>query len=123
MSQFIGPKETIGVSKIEDTELVKVLYKDGTSEEMTKLMYDNIVKEESTDLTTERANRVYPIVEEILKVLLKWGVKINEIDYLTTMVITSINQNIGKAEEILWGKEQRQINLIDADKVLKKKDA
>ena len=120
---FIGPKETIGVSKIEDSEMVKVLYKDGSSEEMTKLMYDNIVKEEATDLTIERANRVYPIVEEILKVLLKWGVKISEIDYLTTMVITSINQNMGKAEEILWGKEQRQINLIDADRVLKRKDS
>jgi len=125
---FIGPKEIKEVSPIyseeynnAQIELVDVTYVDGTKEKMTKAMYDISTTDKVSDWTKLLQQRGLVIIKEILALLLRWGVKVEEVNFFTNSVIQSINQSIQTAESKLWTKDVHTINLMDVDKVLKTK--
>ena len=124
LKQFIGSKRILGIipsGKISvGGEIVEVKFLDGSSERMTKLMFDSIVSETETNLTLLRDKRLYPVVKEMLTLLLKWGVKIGETDYLFNITIESINRNIKKGEEKLWRKEKGDVTMFDLDDEIRK---
>jgi len=128
--QFIGPKEVLGVAKtekkitvneIELGDLIEIQYVDGTKELMSQIMFDAVVKEEATDLTTLRQNRMFPVVNDLLTVMLKWNVKINELEFLFALTTASINDNLNKADKKLWNKTLSDRTMDDVDTVLKEK--
>ena len=127
--QYVGKKEVISVkedlaSNLE-TPTVVVDYVDGTSEILSKLMYDRIVSETSCDETELRNKRVVPVVEELLEVLRNWGIKLSELSYLSILLNTSLEENGKKAIIMLWSKYMPRpaapddVDLITVDRVLK----
>lgn len=119
----------IGQKQIENTQrtnnLVSVEYQDGTKEILSELMFDKIVSEEPCDLTALREKRIQPVVVEILKVMRNWGVKLGELEYLSILLQTSIEENQKAALKELWRpllpnlQTTDDVDLITVDTVLK----
>lgn len=123
---FIGPKEVASVEDIQEKQngtidLVKVTYADQTTETITKRLYDASVTSEATDLTALRERRLQPIVTAILELLLEWGVGLSDINFITQSISLSVNSSMNFAATKLWGKTERELTLLDLDKVLKSK--
>lgn len=75
---------------------------------------------EERSLSKERHERCAPIVKEILQICRKHDVKENELNYIWQLLLTSINEAMEDAQEILWGKDSREITINDIEDVLKK---
>lgn len=126
--KFIGPKQI--ESDIIEKNLVTVVYSDGTKEVLSKLMYDKVVSEEACDATALREKRIQLVVVEILTVMRNWGVKLGELDYLSILLNTSIEENQKEALKQLWRplipdiQQTDDVDLISVDKILRtiKKD-
>jgi len=124
MIQYLGPKEVLAVVKLDNktplgNELVEVCYKDGTKEILSKLILEASITNKPTDLTTLRNLRIFPVVKELLNVLLKWNVKINEVEFIVEIVKASINDNMDKASSILWKKNIYERTTLDVDTILR----
>lgn len=121
--QFIGQKEvkssTVLEKKHRDTiEMTEVEYTDGTKETMPTKMFAASAKTDACDLTTLRYNRCEPVVKDILDLILSWGIRVDEIQYVTTILAQSVNNSINAAQTKLWKKESLDIDLLDVDNVL-----
>ena len=121
--QYIGDKQVFGFTKIEnkdyDFPLVEVLYKDDSKEIMSEKMKDAIITEESIDASSLREKRMQAVASEALGMLLSYGVKYKELDYLFSLLKKSLEMNYEYANEMLWGKNIYEVNLIDMNTVLK----
>lgn len=100
-------------------DLFELEYEDGSKETLTRRMFEHLIKNESTDATTLRDNRVVPVVQEVLKMCLNWGLKIDEIDYMCSLLTTSLNENLKEADARVWGKSRHELTLIDLDSKLR----
>lgn len=126
---YIGTKkikETKEV-KLDELDLVEISFEDGTKETLSKLMYDATVSETQCDATKLREKRITPVVEGLLKVLRDWGIKTNELSYMSAVLNTSLMENEKAALKELWLPWAPTINtmddvdLITIDRVLKAK--
>lgn len=116
---FIGEKEIEGQIPSGDKN-VFVTYKDGSSEIITKLMYDASITEEPLDPSALRDHQMKPIIIGIISLLLEYDVKASDVQYITALVITSLQEWEVEADKKLWnGVGKRQIKISDIDKVLK----
>jgi hypothetical protein len=123
--KWLGDKQIKFVEEREPSkggvELVSVVFNDGSRQEYSKLMLEQegVVTPQIQDLTEFRDKRILPIVKEVLKMLLKYNVKIEELDYLMQQAFTSVNMNLQKAEAIFWGVERLgQQTLVQVDDAL-----
>jgi len=83
------------------------------------LEQEGVVTPQIQDLTEFRDKRILPIVKEVLKMLLQYNVKIEELDYLMQQAFTSVNMNLQKAETKFWGVERLgQQTLVQVDDAL-----
>lgn len=127
---FIGEKQVKSVETTDEktpggTEILKVEYEDGTREFFSKLMYDQIVTEESITLSDLRDKRVQPVVAMLLVALREWGLKLGELGYLSALLNRSLDSNRDAALQELWSKWMPRplsvddVDLITIDRVLK----
>jgi hypothetical protein len=121
--QFIGDREVKSsaelVKKHRDTiPLTEVEYVDGTKEIMPTKMFQVITRPAATDLTNLRYNRCEYPVKDILDILLSYGIRVDELQFVTTMLASSVNNSIKKASAKLWNKEDQDVDLLDVDNVL-----
>lgn len=127
---YIGPKKIKDTRILEEKtpanqEIIEVTYVDKSVENLTKMMYDEIVSEKSCDLTTLRDKRVRPIVGSILAIFREWGLKVGETQYMSILLNQSLDSNKNEAEKELWRKvvpnlvSLDDVDMIGIDKVLK----
>jgi ribosomal protein L17 len=117
MPKYYGATEIDHVNIVaEGSELVM---KDGTKTILSPKMAAAVITNEPIDLTTLREKRLHPVVEAILSLLLEWDVKINEIEYIYTLVTTSFNENYKAASDKAWGIAEADRKVSDVDRVLK----
>ena len=127
---FIGKKSI--KEKIEldektpgEVSLVQVIFEDGTSERISRLMYDKIVSETQCDDSDLRDKRIFPIVEELLKLLRDWGIKVNELSYMSAVLNRSLDANLKEATNELWSQWMSKpaspddVDLVTVDRVLR----
>lgn len=121
--QFIGDKK---IKQTKDTnektpggvEILQVEYEDGLSERFSKLMYDQVVSEESCDLSQLREKRVKYVVSSVLALLREYGVRVGDTPYLSVLLNQSLNFNVEEATKELWGQWMpRPLSLDDVDLV------
>lgn len=123
MQKFIGDKE-VKESK-DENGLITVLYLDGKTETLSKIMFDEIVSEEKCDATTLRDKRVRPVVAQVLGVMRLWGIKTGEVGYFSALLNQSLMNNENEALKQLWKgviptlNTLDDVSLVDVDKVLK----
>lgn len=118
MAKFYGEKEIVDTKETTDGKQILVL-EGGAEEVLVKKMVAASVTEEKSSPSDLRDKRCFPIVAEILKVMLEWDVKIGEIDFICQRVIMSINESLKKADEVLWKKERNGQTMSDVDRVLR----
>ena len=88
-------------------------------------MIDKKVSETSCDLTALREKRLTPVVEQVLNLLRDWGVKINELPYISMLLNQSLDFNQKEALIKLWGAwgpkllSPEDVDLITVDNVLR----
>jgi len=122
--KYIGEKQI--VQAIQDKSVYTIEYADGTKELLSQLMIDKVVSDEPCDLTALRDKRLAPIVEETLKVLRNWGLKMSELQQFSLLLSNSIDFNEKKAlVEVLneyTGSQMLspdEMDMLTIDKILK----
>ncbi len=126
MDKYIGERKIKGISGENE---ITVEYEDGKKEVFSKLMYDKIVSDQSCDATTLREKRIQPVVAAVLKILCEWGIKLNELPYMSAVLNESLKQNENEALKQLWLAWAPTINTVDdidlvsIDRVLRSKKA
>lgn len=112
-----------GPLKIKDTEVtgesVILDLSDDSQVELSAKMAEVAITKKPIDLTKLRDLRLRPIAKEMLQMWLDWDIKVSEVEYLSTLAITSLNENIEKASEKLWGGAHIDRTTSEIDKVLK----
>ena len=126
---YIGPKKIKETKDLEKTDngvdVVEITYEDDSKEVLSKLMYDKVVSQETSDLTTLRVNRIRPIIGEVLTLLRNWGIKLSELAYFSAVLNESMQHNEAEATKELWRKfgvnlqALDEIDLINVDRVLR----
>lgn len=109
---FVGKK---AVAQLIDTgkvtpmkgKLLKVVYEDGSVDIMPEKRYVTIRTDAASDSTTVRTNLVLAASKEVsalvYAILLEWGLRLSEVDVVTSHVSAMINANSEKASNLLWG--------------------
>lgn len=124
---FIGTKQIKSYKQftLNEIALIEITYNDNTKEILSKLMFDKVKSDKSYDDTTLRDKRIFPVVEELLKVLHNWGVKLNELALISALLNTSLEENKREALNELWSKwtikpqSPDDIDLVTIDRVLR----
>lgn len=124
---YIGPKKIKVATTCSDRtylgkEKIVIKFDDESTEEFPVEALSYIITKEKTDLTTLALNRVKPIAEKIMEILVESELKKEDMEYLiNNVLLASLNDALNRANIILWGgKEAYQITLADMEKVLKK---
>lgn len=123
--QYIGPLEVQAVNDTEDEHIVRVDYTNGTWEDLNRKVYEACLSKEPYDLTTLRDRRMQLVAAAVLEALKEYNIKIDEIEYLNTLVMLSLTDNLTRANASLWrreGETQRDLanrTMLDVDKIIK----
>jgi len=117
MAKFYGAKEVKDIISDGDVKSV-VVFTDDSQIVLPNKMIGVAITDESADLTKLRDIRCFPAVAEILEVLRSWDVKIDEVDFIASRVIISIDESLKRAEKVLWGKGDDEKTMEDVNEVL-----
>ena len=111
--KYYGPNKIVNSEVTDDSVLLTLDNKKVV--ELSPKMAKAAITEEKKDLTELRDVRLRPVAKEMLETMLEWDVRIGEVEYLQSLVVTSLNQNIEKASEKLWHttNEERTVKMID----------
>jgi len=135
MKKYIGLY--IGLNKIKKVkaskrltylknEVLSIEYDNGKTEERPAAIVDRIATKESYSLTELRARISKVVVEKFLSTLLETEVKIEDVEFMLTLVSTSLNRNLDEATEVLWKKSISDRTVADIQVIFdnnKKEDA
>lgn len=117
MAKYYGQKEVKDIITDGDEKSV-VIFTDDSQIVLANKMIAAAVTDEPKDLTTLRNLRCFPVVADILKVLHSWNVLVDEIDFIDSRVIISINESLKRANNVLWGKEEGERTIDEVNQVL-----
>ncbi len=120
MRQFYGNKEILGV--VEDHDFVELNFAEGKAFRIPKRMFEVTWTSKKIELGELRDKRLKPITKEILEVFLKWDIKLDEIDPLTELILTSINASLAEADDKVWDIKRSERTVSQVHEILKKSD-
>jgi len=100
---------------------VKIEFEDGKIEVFGKEIFGILKSDKPITDTELRDKKIYFVAEKILGLLLVHNVKPSEFEFLTAVLQGSLNENIKKANDKLWGKPASERTMLDVQKVLEKK--
>ena len=129
-NKYIGQKKIKQTLPLEEKTpggimIVECEYEDGIKEYFSVLMYNEIVSKEPCDLSELRDKRLNPIVRELLKILCDWGIKLGELQYMSSLLNQSLMFNEKEALVELWSKwmprplSPDEVDLITINRLLK----
>jgi len=126
IGKYIGPKKIkdIVLLKNEKTYLeknkVKVIFDDDKTYVYPEEALKDIVTENEQDASELRELRTKAVVEKILTILVDSELTLPEINYAIGPKLTASIQDAQKrANKILLGKEEYEVNLMDIEKILR----
>lgn len=129
---YIGENKIKGERVFDKTpagaDIIEVEYENGEVEVFSKLMYDAVKTDAVIDLSKLRDLRIFPIVGSVLMVLREWGIKLDELDYFSTVLNQSLQTNEKEALKYLYQKwsptikSHDAVDLITIDRILKSKN-
>lgn len=123
--QYIGPKQVATIEDSPDAHIAVVRFIDGTFEEYERTTLEGLLDKAPYDLTTLRERMIRPVAAAILELLLHYGVRIEDVQYLNDTIVGSLNRSLDKADGKLWkrdGEAARDIHaktIRDVDRILK----
>lgn len=128
IGKYLGDKK-IKVIKVDDKkktwsgkDIYYILFQDKSFQYLPAQLLDSMITKKPTDATTLRDLKVKPIVKQILAILTEADLNLKmEVEYVFQKATASINENLEKANEKLWGKTIYDKTMMDVDRVLKEK--
>jgi len=123
--KFIGSKKIKNIVLLDEKTYlgknkVKVEFDDETSYIYPEEALEDIVTQDKKDATELRDLRVNPVIEKVLTILVESELTLPEIDYaMGPKLRGSIDDARERANKILLGKENYQVNLMDIEKILR----
>jgi hypothetical protein len=102
-------------------DLLTVFFEDGSSEVWSEkaLNSEGVLTPQVSDANKLRAARVYPIVKQVLELLLAYNIRLSEVQALAQMITASVQESLNKADTSLWGvKYMDDISFAQIDDVL-----
>lgn len=103
--QFVGRKAVLKVEDDDRLEWVKVTFRDGTWQVLNREIFDATKDRKEYDLTTLRDRRMHVVARKVLELLLRYRVRVDEVEYLNTLVVTSLTEHLNNANRLLWARE------------------
>lgn len=101
MMFYIGPDKVKSTEEMGD--MVKVVFENKEIPVfLKKKMYDKSISLSSETATELRTRRLQPIMEDVVKVLMDWDVKICEVEPLFMSITDFLNDKISYASAKLW---------------------
>jgi len=98
---------------------IKVTLEDGEVQELPVEMLEATITDKKSDATNLRNKRVFPVVDKILAILTDSELSFAEISYATgPRLKASIDDNVERSYEKIWGKARNDISLRDIQKKL-----
>lgn len=131
LKTYIGPYQVATTEDLPDPNMIRVRYAkaEGDAEEryedINRDIYHATCALDPYDLTSLRQKRMSKVVETILSVMTLYNVKVDEVNYLTSLLIESVNHSLDRADGKLWrrpGEKARDLHdraMRDIDSVLK----
>jgi len=98
-----------------------VNFEDGTKEIFGEEILEILKSDKPIDASALRDKKITFVAEKILELLLVHNVKPSEFEFLTAVLQGSLQENIKKANDILWKKQSHERTMLDIDKILKNK--
>lgn len=114
--RFFGDKKIETAQ--EEGELVVVTFSDGETLKVPKKLYEISASKDSLTATELWDRQCAPIVKETLELWLSWDVKLEQLDYIINMIKTSVEHNLSRAGDNLWGKKMSDRRMSDVNNVL-----
>ena len=96
-----------------------VNFEDGTKEIFGEEILEILKSDKPIDASALRDKKITFVAEKILELLLVHNVKPSEFEFLTAVLQGSLQENIKKANDILWKKQSHERTMLDIDKILK----
>lgn len=110
-------KITLTESNVEK-HITTVTLENGEVRKIPDEIYEAIVTDEPSDLTTLRSNYVRPLVAKILKILLDANLPLEYEEYVYQLLRASLEDCRERALAKLWGKPYHSVNLGEINDVL-----
>lgn len=127
--KWIGDRQVDSSSLVSDAfdisgdQIIEIKYIQGGSERFTQKMLKSIVTDKMVDATNLRVLRCSPVAQAIFEIYAQFGVKINEIDYISQLVITSVNERLKQCHAFMWGVEgEGSQTMVDVARVLTERE-
>lgn len=118
---YIGDKKIAAESAVPGKDRTLVKFEDGTEKEFPQALLASARTEQPTDATTLRDLMVKPLLLEILALMLKYGFRVEWLDYLLSSLKKSVSFSLEEAEGKLWKKPVYEVTFEDIDRVLTQK--
>jgi len=130
IGKFIGDNKIVTVVKSKSktylgNDRVKLKYESGKTEELPLKIVKRVANTKISDATVLREDKVIPIIEEILTLLVDSELTVDDISYAIGPKLTySIQSSIERALEVHFGKDVRigsfagKVTLKDIDDIL-----
>lgn len=115
--KFYGPKKIKSSDKAGG--YIMLTFSDDSKVRISELIAENTVTDKACTLTDLRDKRLQPVAEKMLEMYLEYDIKVSELDFLTSLIITSLNDNLEKATDKLWGVTRLEKTFSDINSVLK----
>lgn len=126
MKNYIVDKQILMVSVLEDktpakSDMVEVLFEDGTKVKMPKLRFELIVSDAPSTLSDVNTKLKQTASGMIFGMLHEYGVKWGEVNGIVDSVVDLVNSAFEKASNVKWGVEDKDlITLNDINNTLLK---
>lgn len=127
--KWVGDKQidTAGFSDkfdIEGKQLVRITYIQGGIEYFTQKALEGLVTDKIVDATTFQANRWFPVVNEIMRVLAIYGTRISELElmFMVNLIQKTLNERLRQADSFLWGVDEYNRTIIDLAEILTQRE-
>ena len=117
MPQFYGERKIRNLKEEGDFIFLEL---DDETIKLTKKMYEASVSPHRIDATELWEKQLSPVVKEILETMLKWDLGLGQLDYLINLIKSSLEHNLKKSNDILWGKPVEKRRLSDINEILLK---
>lgn len=119
--KYYGDREILAAEKQKDGT-VEISFAEGETLVLPQEMFEAAQTDEPIEPGELRQKRISPVAHEVLSVILKWDLLLDEMDPLFNLLITSVNGSLEEAEKKLWGVERSEKTFSDIDKVLRHGD-
>lgn len=121
--KFIADKKIKQVVSLDEktylgNDRVEVEFDDDTKTIYPKEVFEQIVSDESYDLTTLREKIVNPLIIKIISLLADYEITQEDTNYLLSRIPNILQGNLDKAIEKLFGKPEYKITMFDINKII-----